>query len=642
MHARQLRFRSLVVFASIAWFVCEATGGLNGAGGMNGAVAARAAELTAVGRAIEDFALPGCCGETAGLADYAEHELVVVAFLGAECPLARLYAPRLQQLCDEFAPRGVAFIGIDSNEQDTPEKMAEFARQYGVKFPLLKDADQAVADRFGVERNPMVFVLDRQRVVRYQGRVDDQYGLGSSSGYARPEVKRRDLATALDELLAGGEVSVTTTHVTGCLIGRRPRVEPQGEITFARHIAPLLDNHCVSCHRPGEIGPFSLTEFDDVVAWADMVREVVADGRMPPWTADSEPGHFRNDPRLSEEQKQWLFTWVDNGCPLGDLAERPEPPSYTDGWQIDEPDEVVLLPTPTTVPAEGVLPYRYALVDPGWKEDRWIQQAEARPDNRAVVHHILVFLIPPSSNWLQPQGEGGPGGLTSFVPGSPPVVYPPGAATFVPAGSRLFFEIHYTPSGTEQRDQSYVGIKFADPGSVKRRAFYEGAENRQFEIPAYADDHELESRHEFKEDQLLLAMAPHMHLRGKAFRFEAHYPDGTQELLLDVPRFDFNWQLRYELAQPKRLPAGTTLVCKGRYDNSESNLANPDPSATLRFGWQTWDEMMTGFFLTMSAEDDVAVEIDGSAANDAPAAGDAPAASNAPVASDAPAAGDAD
>lgn len=563
----------------------------------------QAEESRLIGKPVELFSLPDYYGQSRAFDELVGDQVAVVAFLGVECPLAKLYGPRLQQLAEEYAGKGVVFIGIDANEQDSLTKIAAFARQSGIKFPILKDRGQEIADRFGVERNPIVYVLDRQRTIRYHGRIDDQYGLGSSSGYARPQINRRDLGVALDELLAGKEVSEPITSATGCLIGRKPKIEPTGDITYTRHIAGLMQNHCVACHRDGEIGPFALDNYDDVVSWSDMIREVVAEGRMPPWSASPEVGHFVNDPRLSDEQKEQLNTWIKNGCPEGDPQDLPEPRQWVDGWQIGEPDQIIRMPKPHKVPAEGVLNYEYIFAETGWKEDKWIQAAEVRPGNRAVVHHILTFVVSPLSRWKEPMGAGGPAPLTSYVPGSPPHAYEEGMAVFVPAGSRILFEIHYTPAGVEQEDQSYLGVVFADPDKVKRRVYYLGAETRTFTIPARASNHPVHSEYEFTSDQLLLSMSPHMHLRGKAFRYEAHYPNGDIEHLLEVPKYDFNWQLRYELAEPKLMPAGTKLKCVGWFDNSADNLANPDPDATLKFGWQTWDEMMNGFFISADAEE---------------------------------------
>jgi peroxiredoxin/mono/diheme cytochrome c family protein len=575
---------------------------LIGAGMLVELAPAVATTSTTIGRTIEPFRLPDYHGQPFDLAQ-VKARAVVIVFLGTECPLVKLYGPRLAELAIQFQDAGVEFVGINSNVQDTITEIAAFARRAGIEFPILKDAQNVVADQFGATRTPEVFLLDPQRVVRYHGRIDDQYGVGGTSGYARNEVERRDLAIAIEELLADKPLSLPETKVSGCLIGRVARVTPGGDITYNGQIASILQDRCVSCHRPGEVGPFALTDYDEVVGWADMIREVVSEGRMPPWFANPEYGHFANDARLSDDQKQSLISWIDHGCPQGDPAELPKPREYTEGWQIGSPHQVIQIPKPITVPAKGILPYKYILVDPKWTEDKWVQAAEVRPGNRAVVHHILLGVISPAKLWNQKPGEGGPTPLTSYVPGAIPHTYAPGVAVYVPARSQLMFEIHYTPNGVEQTDQSHLGVIFADPASVKRRAFYEAAENRDFTIPPFASDHPLEARYTFKTDQLLQSMSPHMHVRGKAFRFEALYPDGRREILLDVPRYDFNWQLRYELVEPKLMPAGTTLLCTGRFDNSDANVSNPDPSAELHFGWQTTDEMMTGFFTSISVDE---------------------------------------
>jgi peroxiredoxin/mono/diheme cytochrome c family protein len=576
-----------------------------------------------VGSKIEPFSLPDIHGRDRALDELSDKQIVVVAFLGCECPLTRLYGPRLQDLADEYAAKDVAILGIDANQQDSLSDMSAFARQYGVKFPLLKDRDGAVADRFGVVRNPEVFVLDRDRKIRYRGRVDDQYGQGSSSGYAKTKVKNRDLAIALDELLAGKEVSQTSTPVMGCLIGRTPKVKPQGEITYTKHIAGLLDSKCVACHRPGQIGPFALQDYEEVKGWGEMIREVVKEGRMPPWSANPDFGHFSNDPRLSDAERQLIDAWVENGCPEGDTKDLPPRRSWTDGWQIPQPEQVVYMDQPFTVPAEGVVDYQNFVVDPGWTEDKWIQAAEVRPGNRAVVHHIIATALPAGTKLrlrrASEDGEAAPPAaaaapaddgelrsikLTAYVPGRLATTYKPGIAIFVPAGSKIAFQMHYTPNGKEQQDKSFVGFVFANPQTVKRRLHGGRASNGKFVIPPHADNHEVRGEVTLSKDQLMLWMSPHMHLRGKSFRYEAHYPDGTSEILLDVPRYDFNWQITYELAEPKLLPKGTTLNCTAHFDNSENNPANPDPTDTVKFGPQTWHEMMIGWYATLAAEDD--------------------------------------
>ena len=596
-------------------------------------ISAAIAGAVEIGEPIDGFALPDIHGHDRSLAEFADKPIVVVAFLGTECPLARLYGPRLQSLSESYAQRGVAFVGIDANQQDSLTDLTAFGRQHGIQFPLLKDRDQTVADKFGAVRNPEVFVLDKNRAVRYRGRVDDQYGLGSSSGYARAEVKSRDLGDALDALLAGNQVARTTTPVTGCIIGRKVKSEPHGEITYARHIAGLLENKCVACHRAGQAAPFALTDYDEVVGWSGMIKEVVSEGRMPPWSANPDFGHFSNDARLSDAEKKLINAWVDNGCPQGDTAERRPRKTWTDGWTIGEPQQVLHMPTAFKVPAEGVIPYQMFVVDPAWTQDKWIRRAEVLPSDRGVVHHIIAMIVPPGTNLVGGEGsEGSPrrtprtgsgartrrtaediaamgddfGGskLTSYVPGRPATVFPEGVAMFAPAGSKIAFQIHYTPNGEETRDKSYIGLIFADPSSVKKRAHVLGVTGLEIRIPPHTDNYKVTAEMPIHSDQLLLSMSPHMHLRGKSFRYEALFADGTSEILVDVPKYDFNWQLTYELAKPRLLPAGSKLRCTAYYDNSQDNIANPDPNKTVTWGPQTWDEMMIGYYAVVTVEDD--------------------------------------
>lgn len=563
---------------------------------------ALAAEASRVGNRIENFTLPDFHGKSHSLADYADSKLVVVAFTGTECPLAKLYAPRLEELHQEFASRGVQFLGINSNQQDSITKIASYARLHGTTFPILKDLNNVVADQIGAERTPEVFVLDEDRVIQYRGRIDDQYGLGTGSGYAKPEVHERTLANAIEQLLSGEPVTTPATAAPGCIIGRVAKVTPHGEITYTRHIAEILQNRCVECHRDGEVAPFTLTAYEDVVGWAEMIREVVNEGRMPPWFANPAHGTFSNDARLSDGEKELLFQWIDNGCPEGDAADLPSPRQFTEGWQIDEPDLVLYMDDePYEVQAEGVVDYQYFEVDLGFTEDKWIKAAEARPGNRAVVHHIIAFIQPPGGNRFGASR----GGLAGYAPGMPPSHYPAGVGIRVPAGSKLMFQMHYTPNGSVQKDRSYVGMVFADAEEIKQTAQGGMAGDISFKIPPGHDNYEVTAKTKFRREKVLLSLTPHMHLRGKSFRYELEYADGTREILLDVPRYDFNWQLRYDLAEPKLIPKNTVMHVTAHFDNSENNLANPDPTAEVTFGEQTWEEMMFGFYTALDPNENL-------------------------------------
>jgi peroxiredoxin len=544
----------------------------------------------AIGAKAADFTLRDYRGGERSLPELADQKLVVVAFIGTECPVAKLYSARLVELAKEYEPKGVGFVAISSNQQDSISDIARLAKEYKIGFPILKDVKNVVADQFGAQRTPEVYVLDKDRVVRYHGRVDDQYGVG----YVRKKAEQRDLANAIDQLLAGKTVSKPETQAAGCFIGRVLPPSEKGEVTYAKQISRIMQKRCVECHHTGEIAPFSLTSYDEVIGWADTIEEVVRNRRMPPWHADVKYGEFSNDCRLPEEEKQLIYQWVKDGAPQGDPKDMPAPVKYVKGWRIPEPDLIVSMPKPFTVPATGDVVYQFFAIDPGFKEDKWVKASEVRPGNRSVIHHVLVFVQPPGG---KPEFHGfADDWLAATVPGAHPQVYPEGMAKLVPAGSRLLFQMHYTPNGTVQTDQTSVALVFADPNTVKREVRTSMAVNHTFEIPPRAEDYVIESETVFDRDTLVLNLTPHTHLRGKAFRYEAFYPNGEQEILLDVPGYDFNWQQSYYLAKPKTMPKGTRLHCIAHYDNSAKNLSNPNPNAKVRWGDQTWEEMMIGYF----------------------------------------------
>ena len=621
-----------------------------------------------VGRIVHAFELKDFRGKDHSLAAILrQKKAVAVVFLGTECPLAKLYGPRLEQLSREFAAKQVALIGIDSNRQDAITQIDGFARQHGLTFPILKDLGNKVADDFGATRTPEAFVLDDRGVIRYQGRIDNQYTFGAGVGYAKPQLKRRDLAIAVDEVITGKPVSVPTTEAKGCRIGRVRKPNEESAVTYSNQIARLLNQRCVFCHRPGEIGPFAMTKYHEVAGWGEMIAEVVREQRMPPWHANPAYGKFANEDVLSEKEKEAIYAWVEAGCPEGNLADLPAPPKFTEGWLLERaPDKVVYMTEKRVdINAEGVEPYRYYIADPGFKQDTWVKSAQCLPGNPAVVHHIIVFIAPPEAvaklrdaqeraataqaqaglnapQGVQPRqaaqhharaesaekpgrkrlqvdnrpdknvpdknvdatsGRGGDDGdisgmdlLCGFAPGTRPFIAPAGMAKLVPAGWQFIFQMHYTTNGSAQKDRSAIGLLFEDPARVSHRLSTANTANIEFEIPAYADDWKVEARKTFVRDTLLIGMYPHMHIRGKSFRYELTYPNGKKEILLDVPHYDFNWQNWFELQKPLMIPAGSRLLCTAWFDNSENNIFNPDASKPVRWGDQTWEEMMIGWY----------------------------------------------
>jgi hypothetical protein len=376
-------------------------------------------------------------------------------------------------------------------------------------------------------------------------------------------------------------------------------------VTWCRDIAPLVQRHCQICHRKGEVAPFELLTYRDALSWSATIREVIEAGRMPPWGADPAYGRFSNDPSLSLAEKKLILDWIDAGCPEGNVADLPLPASFHKGWSIGDPDRVVAMPCEFRVPASGVVEYQSFVADPDFHEDRWVVSAEIRPGNRKVVHHCNVFLQPPGSRDIYEQGTLGSYCLAAMAQGTPPLALPQGMAKRIPAGWKLVFVMHYTPIGVEQVDRTSIGLRFADPSSVRKEVATKLMLEPKLAIPPGESNYQVEQTWRLNDAVDLLAFFPHMHLRGKSFRYDAVYPDGREEILLDVPHFNFAWQPRYELSEPKRLPAGSCLRCTAVYDNSQENPANPNPSATVHTGAQSWDEMFNGYFDVVLADQDL-------------------------------------
>ena len=391
-------------------------------------------------------------------------------------------------------------------------------------------------------------------------------------------------------------------------------VAPADEaVVFSRDVAPILMRHCVVCHRPGEIAPMSLLTHDEARPWARSIRRVVASGEMPPWFANPEHGAWANDARLSEEERETIVAWVDGGAPPGDPALMPEAPRFNDGWQLGEPDHVIELP-PVTVPATGPDLAPSQLVRLNLPERRWLRAVEFRPGDRTVNHHQIAFAGgfagvgaasgqqgagQGASGDRPPPGEAPAVGVEIFAVwavGAAPTVFPNGAGRWVEPGALLMINQHYHPNGESERtDTTRIGLFFGDgPLEVEVEAVLAG--RMDFTIPAGAPDHRIEARYELTNDSRIVSYFPHMHMRGRSMSFTAVLPDGSREVLLDVPEYDFDWQLFYYPQAPKRLPAGTVVEVVAHYDNSSDNPDNPDPTRDVGFGFQSTDEMMVGIF----------------------------------------------
>jgi peroxiredoxin len=544
-----------------------------------------------VGSRVGDFSLPDTTGKTVSLDDLKDKKAVVVIFVGTECPINNAYLVPLGKMYKEYASRGVEFLAINSNSQDTAERVAEHARDNAVPFPVLKDTASKVADQFGAQRTPEAFVLDSEHCIRYRGRIDDQIGIG----YKRPAPTTHEMVDAIDAVLAGKAVATPVTTAVGCIIARQSSVKGEGPVTYTKQVARIMQAKCQVCHRPGEVGPMSLLTYKDAVAWAGTIREVLQDNRMPPWHADPRYGEFANDRRLSATDREALLTWLDHGTPKGDDKDMPAPRQFTKGWAIGEPDVVIHMPEEYSVPADmpkGGVPYQRFRMKSGFTEDRWVERAETRPGAPGVVHHIIIWVIAPGESFF-------PENPTNILlcgeaPGDMPLVLPTGMAKKIPADSDLIFEMHYTPNGIAQKDRSILGLIFAkDPPKYNVRTF--PVANDDFRIPAGDNNFKIEQWYRFPRDTFILNFMPHMHVRGKDFKYSVTYPDGKSEVLLSVPRYDFNWQSAYRATKPLLIPKGTTMHCEAHFDNSANNPNNPDATTVVTWGDQTWEEMMIGW-----------------------------------------------
>ena len=366
------------------------------------------------------------------------------------------------------------------------------------------------------------------------------------------------------------------------------------EITYSKQVSRLIQTNCQTCHNPNGVAPFSLMNYRQAKGWGKMIKEVVLDGRMPPWDANDAVGHkFSNNRSLSQEDKNAFASWVDNGTPRGDDAELPAPVEYSTDWRIGTPDMVFEMPEEVTVDPTGVVPYQYFMTPTNFDEDKWIDMAECRPGNPKVVHHIIMFVRDPNQTTVR--DERGQGFFDAFAPGTDPMILESGVARRIPKGATLVWQMHYTPTGKEEKDRSSFGIKFAK-GPITTELATTEAINFSFNIPPKADNHRVEADMTFETAAVIRSLSPHMHYRGKSFTYTLVYPDGREDLLLDVPNYDFNWQTTYELVEPINVPAGTKMHCVAHFDNSDKNPFNPDPDKTVSWGDQTWEEMMIGFF----------------------------------------------
>ena len=527
----------------------------------------------------------------------ASSRAVVIAFTDVGCPVASRYAPRLARMEEEYADRGVAFVYVNANPAADKEAAQEEIEAHGFTGRYVLDSDFEIAGALRAATTTEVFAIDAAGTLVYRGAIDDQYGIT----YTKPTATADYLRDALDAVLDGEAVETSRTEPQGCVL---PTAQVElgavaaaagasaRRITYHGRVSRIIQNNCQTCHRTGGVAPFALETYEQVSGYRAMISYVLDNGIMPPWFAKPGVGEWANERRLTERDRADLLAWIDAGAPAGDERNGPLPRVWANGWNIGEPDAVIEIPAPIDVPAEGVMDYQYVYVKTDFPEDRWIERMELRPTAPDVTHHVLAFLEEPDA---ERRAGGLSGYLAVYVPGAFGQNFPAATAKLLPKGAWLKFQLHYTPNGTPRQDRTRIGFVFADQ-PPERIVETWSAVNTRFVIPPGAERHPVEAERVFRQSGTLLSFLPHMHLRGAAFRYELVQPDGTVRPLLDVPRYDFNWQLAYVPSEPIRVEAGSRLHAYAWYDNSANNPANPDPTTAVRFGEQSFEEMMIGYF----------------------------------------------
>jgi mono/diheme cytochrome c family protein len=597
------------------------------------------ADANGVGKVVADIELADAAGAKHRLSGHTDAKAIVITIVTNDCPMGKKIGPKIAALQTAYAGKPVVFFALDPAKDDTAEQIKAFSTTYGFTAPVLRDTEQKLAKALGAITTTDCFVLDAKLTLRYRGCFDDQFGIGVE----HEDAKHKYLEDAVIAVNAGRPVIVEATTAPGCDLGLKPdsAAKPADKPAAAKaptyygEVAKIFNEHCIRCHRDGEAAPFALDNYDDASGNASMIRSVVRQGRMPPWFADPKTGSWQNDPRLTDAEKQTIFDWVAADAPAGDPKLAPKAPEFSKGWEIGKPDMVLKAGKPFAVKASGAIPYRNFVVDPKTTEDKWVSGYEIRATAPETVHHVLVFAIYPEDHpraGEQPADfEGLNGNFAGMVPGQKAHWYPEGMGKFMPKGVKLRFQIHYTAVGKAVDCDISMGLKFTN-GKPKTEIFTRGAFNMMFTIPAGAKRFPVTGTQKIQKDIMLMSLMPHMHVRGDGFEYIAETKetaaDGTKttkkETLLNVPVYDFNWQLVYRFKEPRLIKAGTTLRATGYFDNSTDNAANPDPTKAVSFGQQTWQDMMIGYYdyyeVPEAAEDAPA----GAPAGEAPKA-DAPA-----------------
>jgi peroxiredoxin/mono/diheme cytochrome c family protein len=582
-----------------------------------------------LGKKIEP-AFVDAAGKPVALANVAGEKATVVVFLSFDCPNSNGYTPTLLDLHKSFADKGVKFIGVSETDLTAEELKAKVA-EFKLPFPVFADPKQGIADAFKAKITPEVFVLDHNNVLRYRGRIDNMF---TERLKRSATVTDHDLKNALEDILAGKPVRKPVTTPVGCPIGSRELVaKAPSTVTYHKDVAPILQKNCQVCHRPGEVGPFSLMTYRQAANWAEDIKTYTASRKMPPWKPSAAAFAFHNDRRLSDAEIKTLAAWVDGGAPEGDPKDAPKPIKFPDGWQLGKPDLVLTVNEDFHLGPSGPDTFRCYVLPTNLPEDKYIIGFEVRPGNPRIVHHTLNFwdltgkarelekaaqkkakvddrdrgpgysasmgvgFIPGKS----PREDTTPiGNFGGWAPGQVPRFLPEGTGYLLPKGADVIIQTHYHRNGKPETDRTQIGLYFAKkPVERPYQALVLGPKRSldSFMIPPNKEDHRIEGTIYVYNDCTMYSVMPHMHLIGKSVIVTMTPPGGEKTTLVEIKEWDYNWQETYWFKEPIEVKAGTRLDIEGIYDNSSKNPNNPrNPPGLVLFGEQTTNEMLFGFF----------------------------------------------
>jgi peroxiredoxin/mono/diheme cytochrome c family protein len=568
-------------------------------------------------------------GKNVKLADVQGEKATVVVFVSFDCPNSNGYTPTLIDMAKTYGAKGVKFVGVSETDLSSAEFKAKVA-EYKLPFPMFADPKQATADSFKAKHTPESFVLDHNAVLRYRGRIDNMF---TERLKRSPKVTDHDLTNAIEDLLAGNPVKTPVTKAVGCPIGGKEAVfKSPTKVTYHKDVAAILQKNCEVCHRPGEVGPFSLTTYKQAVTWAEDIKEYTGNRKMPPWKPTEAAFAFHNDRRLSDADVAILAAWVDGGTPEGDPKDAPPAPKFTDGWMLGKPDLILTTGEEFHLGASGNDAFRCYVLPTNLPEDKYIVGFEVKPGNPRVVHHTLNYwdlsgkakeLEAKAKEKAKPDdNDRGPGygasmgvgffpgksprddvpslgNFGGWAPGQVPRFLPNETGYMLPKGADIVLQVHYHRNGKPETDKSQLGLYFAKkPVKKPYQALVLGPRNPLFmKIPANEDAHKINGSMYLLSDATMHSVMPHMHLIGKSVKVTMTPPDGQPVTLVDIKDWDYNWQETYWFKEPLKLKAGTKLEIEGLYDNSTRNPNNPkNPPEPVFFGEQTTNEMLFGFF----------------------------------------------